>query len=97
MRRHQDLRTKQRTMFVEEDEARGLTEAKAVARYLLAECARIDCSLAVMGTALAILLGTVAVQVPFESKENFYQDFMLAARESETESERVYASNAKAH
>ena len=84
-------------MFVGEDEARGLTEAKAVARYLLAECARIDCSLAVMGTALAILLGTVAVQVPSESRENFYQDFMLAARESETESERFYASNAKAH
>jgi len=84
-------------MFVGEDEARGLTEAKAVARYLLAECCRIDCSLAVMGTALAILLGAVAVQVPFEAKENFCQDFMLATRESETESERVFANNAKAH
>ncbi len=68
-----------------------------VARHLLAEFARVDCSLAVMGTALAILLGAVAVQVPFEWKENFYQDFLLAARESETECERVYARYAKAH
>ena len=83
--------------IVGEDEARALAEAKAVAKHLLAAFTRTDCSLAVMGTAIAILLGAVAVQVPFESKENFYQDFLLAARESEAEYERLYAGYGKAH
>ncbi len=63
----------------------------------LTEFGRVDSSPAVMGTALAILLGAVAVQVPFESKENFYQEFLVAAREAETECERVYARCAKAN
>ncbi len=86
-----------RALIVTEDEARGLAEAKGVARSLLTEFARADCTLAVTGTALAILLGAVAAQVRPESKENFYQDFLLAAQESEAEWQRAYASYLKAH
>jgi hypothetical protein len=80
-----------------EDDAQGLAEAKLVARYLMTELAKVDCSLAVMGTALAMLLGAVALQVRFEAREDFYQDFLLAARESVAECERFYASFAVTH
>ena len=86
-----------RALIVAEDEGRGLAEAKRVARYLLTEIARADCTLAVTGTALATLLGAVAAQVRPESKENFYQDVLLAAQESEAEWQRAYASYMKAH
>lgn len=86
-----------RALIVAEHEGRGLAEAKGVARYLLTEIGRADCTLAVTGTALAILLGAVAAQVRPESKEDFYQDFLLAAQESEAEWQRAYASFMKAH
>lgn len=98
MRTQRDLGTRRRRTVIEEKgDGRSLAEAKVIARSLLTEFAHIDCSLAVMGTALAILLGAVAVQIRSELKENFYEDFLLAARESETEWERAYASYAKMH
>jgi hypothetical protein len=53
-----------RTVIVGEDEARALAEAKVIARYLPTEFGRVDSSLAVMGTALAILLGAIAATEP---------------------------------
>ena len=84
-------------MIGEDDHTQVLAEAKSIARHLLTEFAKVDCSLADMGTALAILLGAVAHRVRFEAKENFYQDFLLAARESEAEGERVFGSFEVAH
>lgn len=65
--------------------AQVLAEARAVARDLLDELTKMDCELTVAAIALAVLLGAVVVQLPLESKENFYRDFLRAARASEAD------------
>jgi hypothetical protein len=60
-----------------------LTEAKVLACELSSELAAIDCPLAVLGTALAIIVGTIAAQVDTSSRDGFYEKFIEAAQESE--------------
>ena len=61
-------------------QARKLVEAKLLAGRLIPELATIDCPPAVMGAALAIVVGTVAAQVRVEAREDFYEKFLSAAR-----------------
>ncbi len=75
----------------------ALTEAKTLALQIVAELSGINCPLAVMGTALAIVVGAIAAQVDFLSRESFYEQFVSAAHESEFQYDRVIESRRLIH
>jgi hypothetical protein len=64
-------------------QAQKLVEAKMMASHVILELATIESPPAVIGTALAIVVGTVAAQVCAEAREDFYGKFLSAARACE--------------
>jgi len=64
-------------------QVRALIEAKVLASRLIPGLATIDCPPAVMGTALAIVVGAVAAQIRVDAREDFYERFLSAARACE--------------
>jgi hypothetical protein len=65
--------------------AQPMTVAKFLARQLISEFGRIDLSVAVVGTALAIVVSTIAAKIAPAHRDDFYEKFITAARESEGE------------
>ena len=65
--------------------AQPLAVAKSLARQLISEIARIDLSVAVVGTALAIVVSTIAAKIVPAHRTDFYEKFITAVRESEVE------------
>jgi hypothetical protein len=59
--------------------------AKSLARRLISELGRIDLPVAVVGTALAIVVSTIAAKIVPAHRIDFYEKFITAVRESEGE------------
>lgn len=64
-------------------QVRMLAKAKLLAGRLIPELTTMDCPPAVMGAALAIVVGTVAGHLGLEAREDFYEKFLSAARACE--------------
>ena len=69
-------------------QALTLADAKLLARRLLPELATIECPPAVVGTALAIVVGAVAARITVAAREDFYEKFLSAARACEEAMDR---------
>jgi len=64
-------------------QAGALAGAKVLVSHLIPQLASIDCPPAVMGTALAIVVGAIAAQIKVGAREDFYEKFLSAARACE--------------
>lgn len=65
--------------------AQPVTVAKALARQLIFEFGRIDLPKAIVGTALAMVVATIAAELTPAHREGFYEKFITAVRESDIE------------